>query len=396
MTATASPLTQTPLPIPRVVPRGYFEQPLPVAIILGSFFAVALPLAAIELLAPNALITWLYIWLFGITHFVITLTIYCTRANLTYFASSWRTIVIFFAMPILIFILFDLFHALRLRAEWPFIALIFFGAVRMFDFFHLNRQTFGVLQMFKGRTRCQYPPSLRTKENRYLLAFVALLMATFLSGGVCPILQAGGPLSLATLEPIKDTTRHFELSILQYAWLIIALTVAALGLPVIREHYAMIRKHADNSSLRSALMYMVLQSLGVVMAALYLPLYLATLAIHYVEYHVLMVPRCFRTPLDGTSRIDRAYGWLRDRPILFCIAVLGLAALVTGGSIAGMGAAMGAPITDFSSPISYLVLIALFDGIFVFHYFVEMFIWKFSDSHFRKQLSGLYFSPRSA
>lgn len=132
------------------------------------------------------------------------------------------------------------------------------------------------------------------------------------------------------------------------------------------------------------------------MATLYLPLYLATLAIHYVEYHVLMVPRCFRTPLDDNSRVDRAYGWLRDRPILFCIVILGLAALVTGGSIAGMGAAMGAPITDFSSPISYLVLIALFDGIFVFHYFVEMFIWKFSDPHFRKQLSGLYFSPRSA
>jgi hypothetical protein len=39
------------------------------------------------------------------------------------------------------------------------------------------------------------------------------------------------------------------------------------------------------------------------------------------------------------------------------------------------------------------VLIALFDGIFVFHYFVEMFIWKFSDPHFRKMLAGLYFTP---
>ena len=58
-----------------------------------------------------------------------------------------------------------------------------------------------------------------------------------------------------------------------------------------------------------------------------------------------------------------------------------------------MNAAMGAPILDLESPVSYLVLIALFDGIFVFHYFVEMFIWKFSDPHFRKMLAGLYFTP---
>jgi len=92
MTATASPpLTQTPPPM-RAAGPAYFEQPLPAAIILGSFFAVTLPMAAITLFASDTgLLTWLYVWLFGITHFVITLTIYLNRANLTYFASSWKT-----------------------------------------------------------------------------------------------------------------------------------------------------------------------------------------------------------------------------------------------------------------------------------------------------------------
>ena len=39
---------------------------------------------------------------------------------------------------------------------------------------------------------------------------------------------------------------------------------------------------------------------------------------------------------------------------------------------------------------------AVFDGLFVFHYFVEMLIWRFSDPFFRKNLTGLYFAPKVA
>ena len=393
MTATAEPLVQTPPPMARAIPRGYFEQPLPAAIILGSFFAVALPMAAIELLAPNALVTWVYVWLFGITHFVISLTIYCNRANLTYFASSWKTAAVFFMVPVLIFVAFDLIHAFRLRAEWPLLALVFFGAVRFFDFFHLNRQTFGVLQMFKGRTKAKFSLTVRRLENNYLIAFVFVLMITFLSGGVCPLIQEGGPLSLLNLGTILDMPRTFNLAILQAAWLATSLICITLFAMIVRAHRAMAKANPQSRGFGPALAYLILQSFGAAMAALYLPLYLATLAIHYVEYHVLMVPRCFHCPLDQRSRIDRVYGWLRERPVLFCVVVLSLAALVTRGAMVGMNAAMGAPILDLTTPVSYLVLIALFDGIFVFHYFVEMFIWKFSDPHFRKMLAGLYFTP---
>ena len=59
---------------------------------------------------------------------------------------------------------------------------------------------------------------------------------------------------------------------------------------------------------------------------------------------------------------------------------------------AGMGM-MGRDPGAAGRPFEYLALIAVFDGLFVFHYFVEMFVWRFGDPHFRKELSGLYFAP---
>ncbi|CAN5555200.1 hypothetical protein BH11PLA2_BH11PLA2_05850 [soil metagenome] len=391
---TPHPLAQTPLPRgSSPAAAGYFEQEWPVAVILGSFFAVTLPMMAVELLATNAMLTWAYIWLFGITHFVITLTIYFNSANLSYFASSWKTALTFFAVPVLIFITFDMLHAFRVSATWPVTALVIFGCVRFFDFFHLNRQTFGVLQMFKGRTKAKYPAHLRTRENRYLISFVILLMATFLSGGVCPLLQAGGPLSLAMLNTLEGGVAVVDIGTLQFIWIALAAVTLTHFTLVIRGHRQMAKANPQGKGFGPALAYILFQSFGTAMAALYFPLYLAALAMHYVEYHILMAPRVLRTSLNPESTVDRKFAWLRNRPVLFYVLILIVSAVVAGGAFVGMNAAMGAPIVDFTSPVSSLILLALFDGIFVFHYFVEMFIWKFSDPHFRKLLAGLYFTP---
>ncbi|MDP9324256.1 MAG: hypothetical protein M3P13_11530 [Acidobacteriota bacterium] len=40
------------------------------------------------------------------------------------------------------------------------------------------------------------------------------------------------------------------------------------------------------------------------------------------------------------------------------------------------------------------MLFALFDGLFVFHYFVESFIWRFSEPYYRQTLGPLYFGSR--
>ena len=44
---------------------------------------------------------------------------------------------------------------------------------------------------------------------------------------------------------------------------------------------------------------------------------------------------------------------------------------------------------------SYTALVAIFDGLFVFHYFVEMFIWRFSEPYYRQTLGPLYFAAKS-
>jgi hypothetical protein len=116
-----------------------------------------------------------------------------------------------------------------------------------------------------------------------------------------------------------------------------------------------------------------------------MPMYFASLAIHYVEYHVLMFPRCFHSKLNDRSLLDRAFARLRRRPPVFYAVVAGAALVVllcTNSS--GM----------VEASTRYVSIIYIFDGLFVFHYFVEMLIWRFSDPFFRRTLTSLYFVPR--
>src|SRR4051812_24941812 len=109
-TATAAPrpadVAVTPPPVGGLAPLpakvGHFQQALPANVILLSFFALTLPLAALVLTRPNTILLWVYIWLFGMTHFVVTLAVYCQSQNLRYFASTWRNRLLFFAIPVAI------------------------------------------------------------------------------------------------------------------------------------------------------------------------------------------------------------------------------------------------------------------------------------------------------
>ena len=181
-------LSATPPPAGELAlapPVGYFQRALPVNVILAAFFALTLPLAVFTLTSPNTLLLWVYVWLFGMTHFVVTLTVYLQSANLRHFAGTWRNRLLFFAIPAVIFVGFDLLHAFRVGAKFPLFALYFWGAVRLLDFNHFNRQSFGVYQMFKGRTGVRYPAWLKRAENAFFAGLTGLLFATFLAGGLC-------------------------------------------------------------------------------------------------------------------------------------------------------------------------------------------------------------------
>ncbi len=415
-TATTSttplPTDLASTPAPRAPAKlGYFQQALPTNTILLTFIVVTLPLAAITLLRPDTILLWVYIWLFGMTHFVITLTVYLQSQNLKHFASTWRNRLYFFAVPVVVFVGFDLVHAFQVGARFGLFAILFWSAIRLLDFNHFNRQSFGVYQLYKGRTGVKFPLWIKRCENLFFCAMTGMLFITFLSGGLFPLLQPGGWLTIWPVESIFEAPK-FPLEVQDLAARIgldaspIAVvnglqTAAALGLVasvglllaavvgIVRSWSAAGRP----AGLTPALLYFGFQTVSACLAVVSFPLYIAALAIHYVEYHVLMIPRCFHTPLDEGSRLDRAFGKLRSHRGLFYAVVIAVAGFVTVAAAAGMGA-MGRNPESLAEPFDYLLLVAVFDGLFVFHYFIEMLIWKFSDPFFRKSLVGLYFAPK--
>ena len=378
------------VPVPS--PVGFFQQALPANLILLSFVFLTLPLTAITIFRPHTILLWVYVWLFGMTHFVITLSIYLQSQNLKHFAASWRNRILFFAVPIAIFVGFDLIHAFRVGALFPMFAIVFWGAIRLLDFNHFNRQTFGVYQMYKGRIGVRFPTWIKSTENAFFASLTGLLYVTFLSGGVFPLVQPGGAL---TIWPVSASLEApmIALDVLQIAAVVGLLISAGLGTAAVMGIVNHWKLAGQPEGLKPALLYFGFQTASACLAIAAFPLYLAALAIHYVEYHVLMIPRCFHTPLDEGSRLDRAYGKLRAHRGLFYALVIAVAGLATAGSLAGMGA-MGRNMEALNQPFDYLMLIAIFDGLFVFHYFIEMLIWRFSDPFFRKSLVGLYFAPK--
>jgi hypothetical protein len=356
-------------PVP-AAQRGFFEGPLPTRIILFAFPAVTLPVAAALLLPVDRRFLLAYIWIFGLTHFVLTLSVYLQRENLRYFTATPSNVLVYLVVPLAILMAFYIIGVLQLRARIPALAVGLGAVVRLLDFNHLNRQSFGVYQLFKGRIGLRPHPAMKLAEQGFFFSLTALLYVTFLAGGASPFTPPPG----AALFPN---------AVLRSAAITAAVSAAAFAATAISLLLAAWRSSHRPAGLAEALTYLVFQTASALISVVSLPLYFATLAIHYVEYHVLMFPRCFHSSLDQTSPLDRWFAGLRRNPIVFYGAILTLAGIVLlftgpGGSPAGR-------------PLRYLAVVSIFDGLFVFHYFVETLIWRFSDPFFRRTLSGLYF-----
>ncbi len=378
-----------PNPTSNVRSVGFFQQDWPANVILATFFVLTLPLAVLAWHNNSHIALWMYVWLFGMTHFVLTFSIYLNRANLVHFASSRKNQVLFFVLPAGLFVGMYLLQVLQVREAFPLFAIGLGVVIRFFDFTHFSRQAFGVMQMFKGQSGRIFPKEWKKLENYYGFSMTLLLMVTFLGGGINPLLQAGGPFTLAEIPSL--TNPIVPIFVLQYAEIVLLVVMGTfLGL-LVQRYCRMERKPAD-SHFNKPLAYLILQTLSGMLAVFSSVLYLATLAIHYVEYHVLMIPRCFNIPLDQTSAVDRFFGRLRKSAVRFYAVVLFFAGLVTICLYLG-ARAMGMSDVYSNGPPSYLLIISLFDGLFVFHYLVESLIWRFSDPYFRKSLGGLYFAP---
>ena len=109
---------------------------------------------------------------------------------------------------------------------------------------------------------------------------------------------------------------------------------------------------------------------------------------HYVEYHVVMFPRLFGFPLDPDSRVDRVSAWIRRHKVAFYAVLVILAAFAARDLV-------WPSVSGVVGPTRALwLMFNLLNGVFVTHYFIEAFIWKFSNPYYRGELGPLYF-PRA-
>jgi hypothetical protein len=348
---------------------GYLQRQFPVAVILGSFLVLTVPLCIFSLALPGLLerfyVKPIFIWTLGTTHFIITLTIYLQSRNLQYFNSTWQNRVLYFMIPAGIFVLFDLYTALELAVVAPAFDGLFRAGIRLMDNHHVTRQSFGVTQLFKKRSGMSFPRWMRSTEDIYFHVLTALLLLTFFAGGRFD----GGNAVMAIGAGIALTM--FLAVVAGFAW--------------------MWQRSDDRGALAAPFAYFLMQSASTALGVYQTSLYIYCLAMHYVEYHVLMVPRCFDTKLDTTHTVDRFFGRLRRNRILFYGLVVILAGVATYFTWITMGWLLHKSWSDYAPP--YRVLIALFDGLFVFHYFIEALIWKFGNPFYRTTLGPLYFGP---
>lgn len=300
-----------------------------------------------------------YLIVLGLSHFFVTFTVYLHRDNRAYFASTARRRTMFYTIPAGILIGSALYMGLGLGSRLAGLTAAFFIAIRAFDFFHLNRQSFGVLQLFKGRSGGRFPGWVRRVGNAYFVSWAALLMATF-------------------LQP----SRRFMATPVSLA--LIAL-ITIFGLAILAGYARAWSRGASAPDLVLPLVYGAAQTASVALGVVWIGFYAFSLAMHYVEYHVLMWPRWSRGRLAADALPDRLFARLRSQPILLYGILFMLGAVYLAFNRAGL--------EPRPQPVNLLVHV--FDGLFLFHYFVEMHLWKFREPFFRESLVPLYM-PRAA
>lgn len=339
----------------------YFERRLPIALILGSFALCAVPLAALQSV-PNFVGFVPHLTLFvavglGTSHFFLTLSVYLNAEHRAYFASSHKRQLLYIGLPVAILFALAWIEAARLRESHAAAVTLFFAAVRFLDFLHVGRQSYGMLQLLK-RPPEGHPTAhaawLRPAENLLFVGLAVLQWLTF---------RAGGQWS-------ADRTQS----------LLPALVLGALALAIASQHLLAVVRGRARAWVPA--LYFLVQAACSAAAAYRTSLYIAMLAVHYLEYHVIMYPRCFAArPPAGNGDQARA---TPARPLVIYAA---LAIVVIAFELRNSFAA---------DSFALRFLVHVFDGIFLLHYTLDAFLWRFGQPFYRALLAPLYFQPLTA
>jgi hypothetical protein len=337
--------------------RPFLQQAGPLWSILATFPLVTLPLLFVgssDLSSSTRMLIYdAYLCLFGITHFLLTFTVYMHADNREHYRDSSKNKLIYLHVPLVIFLFFPLFFGTGLADTLPGVAAVVLIAVRFANYRHLTRQAYGVSRLLGRSYEVRCPPWQAVAEHALLSALTLLMFLTFLYGG-------------------------------EFVWepLLVKIVVAASAIltVVVAAGYARAAMASERvTRVLPSAAYLTLQIASILLAVYRTELYVATLAMHYVEYHVLMVPRCFETKLRSDCAPDRIFAALRANRAVFYGGLVALAVLFM---------AMRSATQQSGGAMTFY----MFDALFVFHYFVESYIWRFSEPHYRRNLGPLYFA----
>jgi hypothetical protein len=159
-----------------------------------------------------------------------------------------------------------------------------------------------------------------------------------------------------------------------------AIGLGALGVSIAASY---LQLEAGGAGRLRALAYFSMQALSGACAVYDTRLYVVGLTLHYVEYHVMMKRRCFAPPPAGElGAVDRVYRPLRVNPPLFYALLLALVVLFELRNHVG------------TLPATTTFFVHIFDGIFLVHYVIEAFLWRFREPYYRDSLGPLYFGEQ--
>src|SRR5262249_46185679 len=144
----------------------------------------------------------------------------------------------------------------------------------------------------------------------------------------------------------------------------LALGFAVLLFVAILAGYALMTiTAASRRSLVVPFLYFLLQTASASLPIYWSPLYVASLAMHYVEYHVVMYPRVFQSAASPDRRIDRLSAWFRSHKLVFYVVLGSFAYLFMGNGFEHLSTVL-----PIRKQITWLLL-NLFNGIFMAHFF---------------------------
>src|SRR5258706_14735333 len=309
----------------------YLNHPARMGLIFGSFFVLCVPLATLYLgTTTNAspaswlLLSQIYAIALGNTHFAITFSIYLNSRNLQFFRSTPRNTMVYFVGPIAILSTWFLIGFLGLNTPTPsssaaFLTYLFYFALltKLADYLHVVRQSFGVLQLFKRYVPAPFPLWMRRFENYFFIVLLALQLLTYTEG-----LRANN-MNAARFN-LENPLTQLALGVAVVLWLVI-----------LSGYVLMARKvAAERGKLLVPLHYFLLQTASACLPIYWSTLYLASLAMHYVEEHVIIYPRVFEAPLESDSAVHRLSLWLRSHKIAFYVVLGTVAYLFMGNCVA--------------------------------------------------------------